>query len=167
METISNEREVIQNKLENDTVGLLGSFLNKSERTPEDTCALSKEFLLPSQRSKLVTNHSYGVGIILIVNRFKFLEKITNFYSANSQQSLHNNKGPILRGMVLPTIDAYDPTLYGRMVKMNTHRGWQIALFFCLVDMFRGFFVFSFFLSPPFTLLKGLGPPLIQLAETA
>jgi hypothetical protein len=134
-------------------------FLNMPERTPEDMCTLSKEFLLPNIQSMLNSIHSHVAEIFTTDKRFKSLKKITNtFNTAISQQCIHYIKGPTLRGLVLPAADAYDPALFGHMVNMNIYRGWLAASFFFLVDKLRGFLNLSLFLSPPITLQIGWGP---------
>jgi hypothetical protein len=67
--------------------------------------------------------------------------------------------------LALPAADAYDPALFGHMVKMNAYRRWLAACFFFLVDELRGVF-FTFFLSPPCYISNWLGAVLILLTET-
>jgi hypothetical protein len=51
--------------------------------------------------------------------------------------------------MVQPAADAYDPALYGHIVKMNIFRGWLTALSFLSVEYILRLFFLSLFVSPP------------------
>jgi hypothetical protein len=165
--TNNNEREVTKEEVENDAGASKAFYLTKSERVPEDTCALSMEslFSFPIFRRKLFSEQCRR-AYIFIVKRFKVLEKIY-FYTAKLQQCLLNKIGPTQREMVSLTANIYYPASDGILVKMNICSGEETAIIFCLVEIIPGlpFSLFLRFLSPPCYFLNWLGPVLILLTE--
>jgi hypothetical protein len=90
--------------------------------------------------------------------RFKSIKKTRLiFYTAKLQQALSLNKGPNPWGMVRSAADAYDPILYGHMVKMNVYCCWLAALSFFFVDFFRRLLFLFLLASPPMLLSKSAG----------